>query len=176
MVLTRSGTPRIECTRDTLVRTYCWPIISPGDLDWMAGHLHGRPVVDIGAGTGYLAWQLVQLGVDVAAYDIAPGGNTWTSAIQYHPVQHGDAEITACHQDRVLLLSWPVPGPAAMASRALASYAGDTVIYLGEWRSGATADPSFYDTIDSEWRFVDDSAEHLTYSGLGCQLLLFQRR
>lgn len=61
-------------SRDMLVMNYSWAIISPGDLDFLAKHVDGRPVIEVGAGNGYLAWQLSQLGLDVLAYDSAAYG------------------------------------------------------------------------------------------------------
>ena len=57
----------LGASRQSLATRYAWSIVSPGDVAWMVGQLGGRSVVEIGAGTGYWAWQLEQAGVDVAA-------------------------------------------------------------------------------------------------------------
>lgn len=59
-------------SRTYLCRRYSWAVPCPDALEWMCWVLDGRPVVEVGAGTGYWAWQLEQLGVDVLAYDKAP--------------------------------------------------------------------------------------------------------
>lgn len=59
-------------SRTMLCRGFSWAIPSPPALDWLVWHLDGRGVVEVGAGMGYWAWQLTQLGVDVVAYDKAP--------------------------------------------------------------------------------------------------------
>lgn len=58
--------------RNTLVRLYSWAIPSPQAVEWMAGLLGAMPVVEVGAGTGYWAWQLAQHGVSVTAFDQLP--------------------------------------------------------------------------------------------------------
>lgn len=162
------------CNRGTLAFTYCWPIISPGDLDWMVTMLDGRSVVDIGAGTGYIAWQLAQLGVDVLAYDIAPKGNHWAAPVQYHPVLEGGPEKVSGQSQRALLLSWP-PYATDMAFRALSTYEGDTVIYIGESEGGCTADDDFFALLDKEWSFVGASPHHVGYDCIHCSLRVFRR-
>lgn len=66
--------------RSALVKRYSWAIPSPESIEWMLKVLDGRPVVEIGCGTGYWAWLLEQAGVDVNAYDHKPpalGYNHW---------------------------------------------------------------------------------------------------
>lgn len=58
--------------RSELVRRYSWAIPSPESIAFILGHLNGRPVVEVGAGTGYWLWLLSQHGINVRAYDIAP--------------------------------------------------------------------------------------------------------
>lgn len=66
--------------RSVLVRKFAWSITAPNVLDFIVKTLDGRSVVEMGAGTGYWAWMLTQLGVDVIAYDSDPpekGTNSW---------------------------------------------------------------------------------------------------
>lgn len=59
-------------TRNDITAKYAWAIPAPESIDWIVERLDGRAVVEIGAGTGYWAWQLSQRGVDVNAYDLHP--------------------------------------------------------------------------------------------------------
>lgn len=59
-------------TREDLVKRFSWAIPSPTSLAFIALHLDGRPIVEMGAGTGYWAWMLTQMGLDVVAYDSHP--------------------------------------------------------------------------------------------------------
>jgi hypothetical protein len=71
-----------EKGRSTLVKKYSWAIPSPESIEWIVKVLDGRPVVEIGAGTGYWAWLLTQAGVDIRCYDHRPPGmgyNEWHS-------------------------------------------------------------------------------------------------
>lgn len=99
----------LGANRQQLVKEFAWSVVSPGDISWMTGQLDGRSVVEIGAGTGYWAWQLEQAGVDVAAYDPNPpvDGNDFCTGGPYTTVLRDDASAVKHHQDRALLMVWP---------------------------------------------------------------------
>ena len=111
------------------------------------------PIVELGAGTGYWAYLLAARGVDIVAYDLAPPDQvpnaykldprTWTT------VRPGGVEILSEHPDRPLFLCWPGYRDA-FANDALAAYAGQHVLYIGEDRGGNTANPAFFDQLGDE--------------------------
>lgn len=155
--------------RDEATVKWAWAIPDPKTLDFIHAHLEGRKVVDMGAGTGYWAWMLSQMGVDVAAYDLHPpreGENTYHSKVpdhleehanvQWYDVQQGDHRKLRLlsNRDRVLLLSWP-PYDKPMGYEALKSFKGDTVIYIGEGSGGCTGDRDFHDLLGREWDEID---------------------
>lgn len=138
--------------RDALCRKYAWAIPSPEALDRIAAL---GPIVEIGAGTGYWAYLLGEMGVDVLAYDINPPGpgssnhyhkgvDPWTEVLQ------GGPEQAIYHPERTLLLCWP-PYETPMAYEALRAYRGNTVVYIGEGEGGCTGDDSFHDLLHTEW-------------------------
>jgi hypothetical protein len=107
-------------------------------------------VVEVGAGTGYWASLLLELGVDVVAYDPAPpgsAGNKWFhSSDAWYPVADGDESVVERHADRTLLLVWPTRDEvwAADAVRRFHAAGGQTVAYVGEGVGGRTGDLSFH--------------------------------
>lgn len=156
--------------REDLVVRYAWAVPDPASLAFVAEQARGR-IVEIGAGTGYWAWQLSQLGVDVVAYDRHPpdrGGNHWHSprhletgnptkepAPVFFPVRRGGAPRAARHPDRTLLLCWP-PYSGTVASRALRAYSGQRVIFIGEGEGGCTAEDAFFRALERGWIEVAD--------------------
>lgn len=178
-----SATPGLErcrphiVTRHDLVWTYAWGIPTPADLRWIVQHLAGRSVVEIGAGTGYWAWQLSQLDVDVLAFDIRTGkdDNPWCRPIQYHPVHRGGPEKAGEHPTRALLLCWP-PHHNPMAADALRAYGGDLVVYVGDSRDGCCADDEFFMLLDKDWDEIGMSPHHVTYGDIQCYLMAYRRK
>ncbi len=158
------GGPSIN--RHALVSRYSWAITDPATVAFVATHSSGCSVVEIGAGTGYWAWQLTQRGVHVIAYDQAPpdqAPNQWHqppptggAVDTFHPVIRGGPAQAAAYPDRVLFLCWP-PYDQPLAADALAAYPGDTLIYIGEGDGGCTADDRFHRALADGW---DVTAKH----------------
>ena len=165
--------------REQFVETYSWSIPSPRDIAWIKDKLNGQDVVEIGAGAGYWAWQLSQAGVDVVAYDVNPvedGDNGWTVAqSSYHTVLRDDASAAKAHPHRALMICWPRYSHP-MAAHGLASYAGDTVIYIGESDGGCTADGSFFELLEAEWEHDGCSPGHISFFGIHCYVNIYRRR
>jgi hypothetical protein len=93
------------------------------------------PIVEMGAGTGYWAYRLRAIGVDVVAFDTAPPDgerpnryhektSTWTEVIA------ADHTILARYSNRALLLCWP---PLfSNLGECLTYYSGNTVAVIGD--------------------------------------------
>jgi hypothetical protein len=92
--------------------------------------------IEIGAGNGYWAWLMEQVGISALAYDVEMPLFTW------HPVALGNELAVQYHPGRTLFLCWP-PYASDMAYNALSLYSGDLVIYVGEWPGGC-AEPKFF--------------------------------
>lgn len=102
------------------------------------------PIIEIGAGNGYWAYMLTQLGADVLAFDKYPpdeveypfvnhSNNIWFTE-QWYDVHKADAQESANHPHRTLFLCWPEP-QSTMAFDALHAYksaGGHTVVFIGD--------------------------------------------
>ena len=165
----------VPVNRDLLVFNYSFAIPSPGDIAFLARHIAGRPVIELGAGTGYWAWQLTQAGVDVVAYDSQEWVNNGRfTDRQFHPVHEGSIERIAEHPDRMLMLCWPDYN-TSFALDALNAYAGDDLIYIGEGWGGCTGDEEFGKRLDEEWHPVDTSPHHVNFGGIHSDVGIYRR-
>lgn len=169
-----AGRNRYPVGRVRLCKSYAWAIPTPGDITWLKAQLDGRSIVEIGAGTGYWAWQLSQAQIDVHAYDLTPGGNRFCGEVEYHPVLKGGPEAAAAYATRALMLCWP-PYESAMAAEALKAYAGDLVISIGEPEGGCTGDDEYFALLGKEFEEIGDSPSHVTYSGIHCWVTAYRR-
>lgn len=163
--------------RSNLCARYAWSIPSPGSVVWIANLTADRGIVEIGAGSGYWAWQLAQAGVDVAAYDPHPAGdgNEFAKYGPYHPVSVGDQSAAADHGDRALMLCWP-SYCSTFATEALKAYPGDMLIYIGEDWGGCCADDDFFKLLDKAWDKIGECPSHVTYWGIHCRLNAYTRK
>ena len=122
------------------------------------------PVIEIGAGAGYWAFCLKQLGVDVLPVDQAAWNNyasenppffdAENARTQWCEIVSGTHELAASYPDRALFLCWPEAAAAALPLYAQAG--GKTLIYVGEDRGGASVSESFFDYLrDNNWTLVE---------------------
>lgn len=159
--------------RERLCRQYAWAIPDPESVAFVAAWL-GKRAVEMGAGTGYWAWQLSQLGCDIVAYDARPPDrcceNGWHSPYQadapsmeelflgetipvFFEIVAGTPGDLVQHGDRALFLCWP-PHELPMAAECLACYPGTRLVYIGEDRGGWTGDAAFFDRLFADWREI----------------------
>lgn len=145
------ATPEFLSVRRKLVAAYSWAIPSTEALEAIAAL--DIPTLELGAGTGYWAFCLRQLRVDITAFDANP-----LAPPHWHPVEQGTPETLLPRADsplhaRALMLCWP-PLNEPLADRALALYRGDTVIEIGEGPGGNTGTDAFHARLREEWRLV----------------------
>ncbi|MDN3354312.1 hypothetical protein [Actinomadura sp. DC4] len=160
----------------TLTKRYAWAIPSPGDIGWLAQIVGDRGLVEIGAGSGYWAWQARQAGIDVIAYEPADAAtNPYTDGTEYAPMLREGHPAAARHRDRVLLLCWP-SHDLPWAAETLGVYPGDLLVYIGQDRGGNCADDAFFHLLDRAWTPVGSSPHHVTWRHTGGAMTAYRRR
>jgi hypothetical protein len=175
--------------RDDLCIEYAWSIPDPVSLEFVAGHL-GKAAIEIGAGSGYWAYCLKQLGTHVVAYDAAPpqriDTNHWHSPRKGHyqglahylrPVWHEvywGNHNKAARFDYPLFLCWP-PYDDGMATKTLMAYRGSKLVYIGESSGGCTADDAFFALLDKHWELVDEHRP-IQWSGIRDYISAYTRK
>lgn len=143
---------RRETARERAVAKYAFAVTSSLTIDQIAAH---GPIVEVGAGSGWWAHRLQNVGCDVVATDIAspetshrfPGQTPYTKI----EVMTG-AEAAARYPERTLLLVWPEMD--LMSLEALCAYRGDKVIYIGDDRYGCTACDEFFDVLFRDYEKI----------------------
>lgn len=136
---------------------FSYAALSPEILKMICSY---SPLIDFGAGNGYNAWLLEQMGAEVLALDAYPveEGRNWffntrfglptRSGRSWTQVKKGEARQVQDYPEHALLLCWPPKN--SMALQALQEYAGRTVIFIGNKR--CCANSSFYRKLKKEWR------------------------
>lgn len=138
--------------RDEGIQEYAFAVPNQEALDTIARY---GPILEMGAGTGYWAHLLRQMGVDVMACDqqvVADGGDNqfhfrrpWTAVVQAKA-----GPWLALHPDRTLLLVWP-DYSSPFGRQCLDFFTGDRLIYVGEGYGGCTGDDAFHKRLNREW-------------------------
>lgn len=120
------------------------------------------PLVEIGAGRGYLSALLRQHGVDSIATDPTPAhkGYGWTPNPNW-PVLTMDAkQAIATHPDRAVLCAWP-SYEETWAGEAIATMRPGQVLFLiGEGPGGCTGDDGLFACLDSQFTSLTTSEDN----------------
>ena len=176
--------------REHLCNEYAWSIPDPDSLAFVAHHL-GERAIEIGAGTGYWASLLSQLGVDMLCYDLYPpdetGQNIYHSPANeersrllgvvrkiFFRVHAGNHLLAAQHPDRTLFLCWP-PYDNPMAYDTLKVYTGNKLVLIGEGEGGCTGDDAFFALLNEEWEGME-SHTPVQWSGIHDYIEVYERK
>jgi hypothetical protein len=142
--------------RKPLVKKYAWAIPNEKALQTIATY---EPIIEIGAGTGYWAYLLQQMGVDLIPYDIAPPkkwDNRWFgSDYQWTTIKRKGPQAVRTHPHRTLMLCWP-PYDGHMAYEALSLTKATHVIYIGEGWGGCCADDTFFEYLKEHFDLKEE--------------------
>lgn len=124
------------------------------------------PLVEVGSGSGYWAYELRKAGVDIVATDPGKG--------EYDVVSFRDdkmkrvewqlwikierltgVEAVQKYPERTLLIVWPDEDDP-WAAETLAAYRGDAVIYVGEGSGGRTGDDRFHELLERDFEQTEN--------------------
>jgi len=137
----------------------------------------GKKVLEAGSGSGWLADQLAQQGIEITAAD-------WTDYRQPRDKQrgypilsvfrldhHGDAVALLPGSFDVVLLIWPNLGTPFGEQVAHAMRSGQVMILEGEEKGGNTATEEFFDVLSTDFERLDAETQalnehHRTFPGL----------
>ncbi len=136
---------------------YGYSVMSPPILKIIAEY---SPLVELGAGNGYISYLLQNLGADLVPLERFPveegknwffntsnlglpskGGKSWT------PVIKGEATSLKQYQSRNLLLCWPARN--LMANEALEHFPGKRLILVAD--KTCCGNKSFYENLARDW-------------------------
>lgn len=141
---------------------FAYSVLPPETLELICSL---SPLVELGAGNGYLAWLLQQKGADVLAFDAFPveEGRNWffhtkfgfpaKGARSWSPVKKGSAEDLTAFPDRTLVLCWPPKN--RMALDGLRYFPGNRLILISE--KSCCASKEFFKELELNWELAHRS-------------------
>ncbi len=128
-------------------------------LDLIKAFVDQDTVLSIGSGLGLWEWLMMNY-ADLKVIPTSRSGDGYETGRKLVPwsvdVESMDAEdaVKAHIECGVLFICWPSNG-FDYAYRALNSFSGDKVVFIGEWYDGCCATKSFFDLLDSDYHQVD---------------------
>jgi len=180
--------------RDEFTKKYAWAIPTEEALEVIEKY---GPLVEMGAGTGYWAYELRKRGVTIEAYDqYPPNGKDWTEAEieqYYKDHQHPDKNwyhrgapswtevlrgtpnvLKTYDPEWNLFLCWP-PYDTDMAAYSLGYHRGEFICYVGERDGGCNGDRMFWRLIDRLYHEVE-TIDIPNWPGIHDYVTIYQRK
>lgn len=136
--------------RSELVEEYSWAVPNEEVLHYLSEF---DAIAEVGAGSGYWANCINEVGGSVMPYDIDPpespdmGGNAWTDVER--------ANVFNMHDDVFtypVLLVWPALNGGVATE--VAERGPPHILYVGETRGGCTGEDQFFDLLDKRYGLV----------------------
>ena len=135
---------------------YGFSIMTRDAIEWIREHLGDAPLIEVGAGTGYLAYEMQSRGIEVNPTEPLPrasGENYWFKGERsdWTDIEICDAqEALVRYPESDLLWSWP--HSSAEPHKVLANFGGDRVIHIGD--PGATDVETFEKALERDFEIT----------------------
>jgi hypothetical protein len=169
--------------RHGYIQAFGFSIITSEELSALQRMLHGKRLLEVGAGSGYISRLLADSGADVTASEM--GG--WSSygeagANPYRRDHEGDSVGMVSSEFDAVLMAWPPLGKQFAAEVARRMSSGQTLFHLGEGAGGCTGNATFYEELadGSKWVRMEQECEdlnaaHLCFDGIRDHWRVFRR-
>lgn len=126
--------------RKALTGKFGWAIPTSEVIDFLVGRSKEEAIVEVGAGTGYWAYEISRRGGDIVPVEIDPPEIPWM------PVVKGSYEALAPNEVEQLLLCWP-PANRSMAYDCVQYLNPQVVYFVGTVDSNIMGDNQFHDLL-----------------------------
>ena len=155
-----------------LVTKYSWAVPDEEAISTICQY---SPVIEIGAGKGYWASLISQMGGEIVAFDYAANKKitTFFQGEKFYPVRYGNTKTVKRYPNHTLFLCWP-PYNTPMAYETLKNYGGEILIYVGE-KHGCTGCKRFGKEISTKWEEIN-SVDIPKWSYIHDRLYVYRRR
>ena len=111
------------------------------------------PLLEVGCGLGYWAFELREAGAEIAATDPCPG-TRWEGAETWTEVERLTAQqALERYPERNMLVVWP-DRTGDWAAQAFREFRGELVLYVGEEQGGCTGTREMFAEIERNYRTV----------------------
>ena len=172
-----------EAARTEHIRKHCFPIVTAEAAEWMRQKAGDRPIVEIGAGNGYLAKELNGRGMNVHPTDPNPpaGDSALTGRLKVEGIEVEEIDgLTALSQypEANLLWSWPDPfadDKPDYDAEILRRFQGKTFIYIGEGDNGCTGSPAFHRVLETNFT-AQDTYRIPNFPNIHDRIVVYQRK
>ena len=140
--------------RDDYTSKYGFPIITDQAIQWIAEQTNNAPMIEIGAGNGYLSKEMRERGIDVIPTDPSEVDQNHyrLGRIEHVPIEKIDG-IQALEKYPEHSAIWSWPEPEQYVKDTMQQFSGKHLVYIGEYGDGCTGpQQDLYITLEGDYR------------------------
>lgn len=138
--------------RYSFVEQFGFVLLNEQLLNSVSDFLKDKSVCEIGAGTGWLSYQLQKKGVDIIPIDYKPGKDSEFGFKKLHTdiLMTNGIDYLENNFPEVVILSWPDYDTSFASDILKVLQKGQTLIYIGEHEGGCTGDDAFFELLQQK--------------------------
>lgn len=141
-----------DVARLAFIRRFGFPLIVE---ETVRGIAECGPLLEVGAGTGFLAHLLRQTGADIVATDAFKGEPAFVhGSHDKRLLAMGAVAAVRRHPGRAVVMSWPSHCTPWAANAAREIPIGGILVHIGEGRGGCTGTPALHRMLDRDFEHV----------------------
>jgi hypothetical protein len=171
--------------RRALCREYAWAIPDSRFVNQLKIFVAPRSVLEVGAGGGYWAYFMRQMGVPMVATDLLPYKSKWSNRKWSAVKRLGAVESVKMFPLHTLMMVWPEGNHHPMAAETLKAYRGSHFVYVGEPARityhgqvvrGSCGNDAFFEMLTDGWDLVFQDTPIYTYQGIHTKHFFYVRQ
>lgn len=154
--------------RYSFVEQFGFVLLNNEILDKVSNFLSEKSVCEIGAGTGWLSYNLQKRGINIAPVDYKPAHDSDFGFKKLHTdllISNG-IDYLENNFPEVVILSWPDYDTSFASDILNVLQKGQTLIYIGEHEGGCTGDDYFFELLNTKTTLKEDITNSLQESSL----------
>lgn len=154
--------------RYSFIEQFGFVLLNEELLDKTANFLKNKSVCEIGAGTGWLSYNLQQRGIDITPVDYKPCNDSDFGFKKLHTevlISNG-VDYLENNSPDVVILSWPDYDTSFASDILNVLKKGQTLIYIGEHEGGCTGDDYFFELLNDKTKINEDITNSLQQSSI----------
>lgn len=146
--------------RRRYVKHRSWFILTAETALTLAYYLADKSVIEVGAGNGFLAGWMRELGVrSYKAYDFFRSGYFSRKDTNYGVMNRNAFRVRIKGPD-VIVMCWPLLNAPFARRIAAKMVSGQILIYQGEW-NGCTGDRRYHEMLEDQFEELEDITQSL---------------
>lgn len=157
-----SGSFDLMRARETYIHNFGFFLLNEKLLDMLSCEFEGDKIIEVGAGSGWLSYNLQQRGLNVIPVDCNLSDNHYNFKKLYTNIVDDKAEdFILKNKYDTILMCWPDLGSDFAHTILDRMPKNKNLIYIGESEGGCTANDDFFELLNSKCTLLEDKTKRI---------------